>query len=399
MLTNCRALLEEIEEFSTKHSVLEESKSDGKRTKIRRLWKRATTDLSDINVFRQKIIPNVLLLNKLEQQHIQGDIKRLLQHQSKNSKQKTLNLQPIQEASSEFLTCAILGHSDIANWISSVDFDGKQRDLLSQRVHDVSSTWILTSEKYVTWIKGKSRTPFCWGMPGGGKTMTTAVVVDHIHSLYRDDGDVVAAYIYCRYRAQHQSAEELFGSILRSLVRQCPEIPKKVLDLFDFEKRRSKGQALQKHEVMKAIALILVNATKRYIIVDALDELEHDDRVLLVRGLVGLQNGTQVNLLLTSRQHPGTRMGSLGQDRGSHSTTTDPSADVVAGISSLSVSRPWSLEDSFLDLVVEIQATDRDVERYPRAEQNLLLLPSCVRKRPELQENVISSIVSVVNGM
>ncbi|KAL2282354.1 hypothetical protein FJTKL_10963 [Diaporthe vaccinii] len=372
VLTSCQALLLELQTFNNKHSVLQKDTTDGTRTKIKRFWKRASWDSNEIRDFRQRITSNVLLLNKLEQRDIHTDVKSLLQQQNEQRRSK------------------------VVDWISPIDFGNKQRDLLSERVDNISGTWMLSTEQYATWIRDGGRTLFCWGMPGGGKTMTTAMVVDHLQSLCKGDGEALVVYIYCRYQSHNQSSAQLLRSILRSLIRQSPKVPNMVINKL-FEEYNAKGEALPSHQVIPAISTMLRSARSKYILIDAVDELDDDQRAILLQRLFSLKEITKVNLLLTSRQRPKATTEIFNAHFDGPSGMQGALKNLVQGLQALGT--PSKIDDFLLDLDVEIRATDRDVERYLHAEQNLLLLPKCVKERPHLQEEVISSIIRVVDGM
>ncbi|KAI7778806.1 hypothetical protein LA080_001587 [Diaporthe eres] len=369
---DAQTLLLELQTFNNKHSVLQKDTTDGTRTKIKRFWKRASWDSNEIRDFRQRITSNVLLLNKLEQRDIHTDVKSLLQQQNEQRRSK------------------------VVDWISPIDFGNKQRDLLSERVDNISGTWMLSTEQYATWIRDGGRTLFCWGMPGGGKTMTTAMVVDHLQSLCKGDGEALVVYIYCRYQSHNQSSAQLLRSILRSLIRQSPKVPNMVINKL-FEEYNAKGEALPSHQVIPAISTMLRSARSKYILIDAVDELDDDQRAILLQRLFSLKEITKVNLLLTSRQRPKATTEIFNAHFDGPSGMQGALKNLVQGLQALGT--PSKIDDFLLDLDVEIRATDRDVERYLHAEQNLLLLPKCVKERPHLQEEVISSIIRVVDGM
>lgn len=85
VLINCRALLLELQTFSNKQSELQKDSCDGARVKFNRFRKRTIWDSNEIRDFRQRLVSNVLLLNKLEQRNIQSDVKSLLRQQIQHS--------------------------------------------------------------------------------------------------------------------------------------------------------------------------------------------------------------------------------------------------------------------------------------------------------------------------
>ncbi|KAF1363100.1 hypothetical protein EJ07DRAFT_54123, partial [Lizonia empirigonia] len=72
-------------------------------------------------------------------------------------------------------------HRLIMDWLSPDDFPAQHADLIARRQAD-TGLWFLDSSEFTEWIHGASQTLFCPGIPGAGKTMMAAIVVDHLLS-------------------------------------------------------------------------------------------------------------------------------------------------------------------------------------------------------------------------
>lgn len=204
------------------------------------------------------------------------------------------------------------------------------------------------------------KTLFCPGIPGAGKTMTTAIVVDHLSS--KQEADTLTAYVYCTYQTQEQqSHDQLVASILRSLVQQLSKAPDGIQEAFKTQGRL--GRPLTAQQVFSAIKGISACAERVNVLIDALDELPGETRDDLIATMLRLQTEIGLSLFLTSRYNFGV------EDK----TSPDP------------------------DLTVEIRAASEDVQKYLRA--NLPRLPRCVAGKAKLQDLIVQSITEVVDGM
>src|SRR5262245_27913083 len=105
----------------------------------------------------------------------------------------------------------------VLNWFSSIDFASQQNDHLKRRQLGTGQ-WLLDSPKFQTWLKTLGKTLFCPGIPGAGKTIITAIVVDHLLQRYQDEPTVGVAYIYFNFqRNDEQKLDDLLAALLKQL--------------------------------------------------------------------------------------------------------------------------------------------------------------------------------------
>lgn len=208
------------------------------------------------------------------------------------------------------------------------------------------------------WSKGSGQTLFCPGIPGAGKTMTTAVVVEHLQSNHSNFG--LTGYVYCSYQSQKQTAPQLLASILRSLVQQLPTLPRVVQDLYSTACKLDKQQ-MTDQQVLSAITDVVRSGRRANVVVDALDELARDDRISFVERLLAIQREAGVNLFCTSRFNA-------------------------------------EIEDELSEALTRvIRATEEDVHGYLRA--SITRLPRFVAKKVDLQTSIIEGIAGATDGM
>ena len=103
------------------------------------------------------------------------------------------------------------------DWLSPDDFPAQHADLIARRQADTGLSFLDSSE-FTEWIHGASQMLFCPGIPGAGKTMMAAIVVDHLLNTVQT-ADVGVAYLYCNYRRQAEHTNpNLLAAVLKQLV-------------------------------------------------------------------------------------------------------------------------------------------------------------------------------------
>lgn len=248
----------------------------------------------------------------------------------------------------------------ITDWLSSTDFPAQQSDFIGGR-QEGTGQWFLESPKFTNWLQEPKQDLFCPGIPGAGKTMIAAIVVDHLWKAFEGE-NVGIAYIYCNYKRQEtQTTIDLLAAVLKQLVQECPLYGGPVAVLHERHADRRTRPSLD--EICSALRSVLTNYSKTYIIIDALDECKDSDgtRRKLLTTLRNLRTRTDVRLLVTSR--------------------------FVTRIEQLFQGSP----------MLEIKASEKDVKRYVAGQ--LHRLPKCVHRDPGLQAEILDKIALAVDGM
>jgi len=204
---------------------------------------------------------------------------------------------------------------------------------------------------------------FCTGIPGVGKTMISAIVVDHFCSRFQNDASVGIAYLYCNFRRQQEeTSEALLLSLLKQLIQDRPSLSESVKNLYEYYRPKRTRPSLD--EISKALHSVITGYSRAFIIIDALDECRVSDggRKQLLSEISNLQSRTGINLFATSRLIP----------------------DIMKEFEGRSIS-------------LEIRASPEDLRRYLGG--HMSSLPSFVLRSPSLQEEVQADIVKAVEGM
>lgn len=251
-------------------------------------------------------------------------------------------------------------HRLIMDWLSVDDFPAQHSDLIGRRQAD-TGLWFLDSSEFTEWVNGTSKTLFCPGIPGAGKTIMAATVVDHLLNTVRSP-DVGVAYVYCNYKRQaEQTVQYLLAALLKQLVHDRPSLARPLSSLYD--NHQNKGTKLSLKETLSALKSALASHSTVYVVIDALDECP-------------TQGGTRKQLLKFCRE-------------------LQEQADMRLMATSRHISE---IVEEFKDVPsLEVRASDSDVKRYVAGQ--IEHLARCVTADAQLQELVENKVVAAVDGM
>ncbi|KAI9148819.1 putative ankyrin repeat protein [Paramyrothecium foliicola] len=249
---------------------------------------------------------------------------------------------------------------DILNWLIPFDYGPQQSDYLAKR-EPGTGTWFLETKEFCDWSETPGRTLFCPGIPGAGKTVMTAVVVEHLQRKFRKDPNVGIAYLYCNFKRQdEQTVRHFFTSLLKQLAQALPTLPPEMRQHYSDHEKSNTQPGI--HEVLDFLQSVIGKYSRVFIVVDALDEIQANDRrASLLEGLTKFQDKFKINIFATSRSDPETQA-------------------------------RLKLKD-----VLEIRAAGKDVQAYLRSHASKLC--DFVQLNPELLEKVINGIARSVDGM
>lgn len=340
----CREVLEDLEKTLDKYGELG-SKTGSLSGRVKRSWKRLTWEPEDIRVLRSRITSNIAMLNT----YLQG-----ISSQVALATREGVDRLNRGQDDQERLT--------ILNWLTTIEHGPQQQDLTNQR-EPGTGQWLLESPEYRAWRDTAGQTLFCHGIPGAGKTMTTAVVIDSLATYgggrFPETG---IAYIYFNFRREsEQQADKSLASLLKQLSRAFPALPGSVKSLYD--RHREKRTAPSLRELSETLQSVAAAYSRVFIAIDALDECQtiRSSRGAFLKEMFALRAKVAVNLFVTSR--------------------------VIPEITSEFNSAVW----------LEIRAIDDDVRRYIKG--NIEQLPNFVSRSPQLQAEIEDKIAQSVQGM
>jgi hypothetical protein len=162
----------------------------------------------------------------------------------------------------------------------------------------------LESEEYSQWLTGPSRSLFCSGIPGAGKTYLASRAIDDLQDKrLQPDVKIGLAWIYCDYATKvSQTVVKNISSLLKQLLGALSTFPQEILHLYKAPgTTNSCTTSLNLAEYRSVIQIIANMYTRVFIVVDALDECENGEgnRDNFIKELQGLPEN--VRLLVTSR--------------------------------------------------------------------------------------------------
>ncbi|PMD50443.1 ankyrin, partial [Hyaloscypha bicolor E] len=249
----------------------------------------------------------------------------------------------------------------ILDWLTPTDYTPQQSDFISRR-QEGTGQWLLDCVEFQEWMHTDKRTLFCPGIPGAGKTILTAIVVNDLATRFTDNATIGIAYIFCNFRRQgEQKAKDLLESLLKQLAEGQSSLPESVLSLYSKYKEKRTHPSLD--EISTTLRSVVATFSRVFIVLDAIDECQVSDgcRSRLLSEIFDLQDKTGAKLFATSRPN-------------------------------------LEIEKEFKGyLSREILASDGDVQRY--LDGHMSQLRKFVSSRPKLQEEIKDEISRTVEGM
>jgi NACHT domain len=249
----------------------------------------------------------------------------------------------------------------VLDWLTTIDYAPHQNDFISRR-QEGTGQWLLNSDEFQAWLNQNKQTLFCPGMPGAGKTIITSIVIQLLWTKFQNDASIGIAHLYCNFRRQQeQKPVDLLASLLKQLVQEQPSMPESLKSLYECHKNNRTRPSFD--EVSKVLRSVVADYSRAFIIVDALDECQISDggRRKLLSEIFNIQAKTGANFFATSRFIP----------------------EII--------------KDFKGSVSLEIRAHDEDVRRY--LDGHMSLLPSFVLRSRDLQEEIKTEIIKVVDGM
>jgi Cdc6-like AAA superfamily ATPase len=245
---------------------------------------------------------------------------------------------------------------ELLEWICPGDYSIQHGDYIDRRQPDTGE-WFLQTQKYQEWVQSEQSTLFCPGMPGAGKTMMAALVIDRLlRSEHEAERPVV--FIYCSYKRQNeQTIKHMLSTILRQIVDIQEVVPSVVQDFRKAHARmRTTPSTQELEQILRDVTKHLLGMT---VLIDALDECEAEVREDLLSIIETLQKHCKIRVLATSRDLPEIKSYFLGKP------------------------------------TLEVRASDQDLEKKVRSRIRRFWLAS----NPDLLETVVISIVKAAGGM
>lgn len=188
--------------------------------------------------------------------------------------------------------------SKIEKWLSPPDPSINLNKAQKER-HKGTGFWFLESQPFKEWKSGIRQNLWLHGIPGCGKTILSATIINHLNQQL-DSSDAVLHFFFDFTDTNKQSLDQLVHSLAAQLYSRHESFRKELEILFS---SCDDGRQQPTFESLFATFLRMVNYVgKTQIIIDALDECTtRKDLLLWMEDLTNSGN-PRLYLLSTSRK-------------------------------------------------------------------------------------------------
>ncbi|KAF2869928.1 hypothetical protein BDV95DRAFT_640573, partial [Massariosphaeria phaeospora] len=187
-------------------------------------------------------------------------------------------------------------------WLSPVDYSSQQQDVIAKR-QPGTGEWLLTSREFKEFVREPGKTMLCPGIPGAGKTVLAATIIDHLQTAFQGDQNIAVVYLYFNYQVQQeQSHKALLRCLIKQLIELQPRASAEVEKLMSCHKEKRTRPSLDEGSAAFSVAVRAL--TNIYLVMDALDEyhaLDPSDLYGWLNHIFTLQQASRFNILATSR--------------------------------------------------------------------------------------------------
>lgn len=190
-------------------------------------------------------------------------------------------------------------HQAILDWLTPVDYSPQHQGFISRR-QEGTGQWFLRSPEFQAWLNNDEQTLFCPGIPGAGKTIIAAIVIDHLLASFQHGPHTGIAEIYCNFQRQNdQTVEKILANLLKQLAQRQSSLPRTVHDLYEEYEKHGTPPSLR--QITAALRSTAVAFKRIFFIIDALDECQGLAQTKLLYELFNLHTKIGANIFATSR--------------------------------------------------------------------------------------------------
>jgi hypothetical protein len=199
----------------------------------------------------------------------------------------------------------------IFDWLSSVPYMSHHRSK-AKALLPGSGKWLLRKPEFLEWMS-TSTSSILWlhGIPGSGKSMLVAHVIEYIQSRFSSQtGPAPLAYFYCSRNSnepERSDPSELMRSILEQLSCSSEDLPIRdpVVEAYKAKKKEARGRTPEKLGVEEVVETVLelLESNPATIVIDGLDECDPAKRQELLDSLETIiaDSDNIVKVFLSSR--------------------------------------------------------------------------------------------------
>jgi hypothetical protein len=178
--------------------------------------------------------------------------------------------------------------------LSTVNFAAQHRRRLSER-HPGTCRWLLDNTDFKSWLNIETSSCFaCYGIPGSGKTVLSASVIEELTPKLSSD-KWASCYYYCDYsEVTTLNTTTIIGTLARQLLERG-EIPEDMEELIE-----SSFDETSSSSPLQIFLNILEKCLRMYscclLIVDGIDELPTESQITLLAAIGAMMKLDRINI-------------------------------------------------------------------------------------------------------
>ncbi|RAH67963.1 Pfs, NACHT and ankyrin domain protein, partial [Aspergillus aculeatinus CBS 121060] len=189
-------------------------------------------------------------------------------------------------------------HAKLKTWLSPPDVSTNLTDALKCRQQGTCS-WLLQSKRYREWRSGKRQHLWLHGIPGCGKTVLSAAIVDDLMQQLQPP-DVVLFFYFDFKEIEKQSPNKMVRSLVAQLYSSCVDSRAELEKLFLFCEKGDRQPT--ETALLSTFLEMSKHAGRLQIVLDALDECSMRGDLLMWLETLSLSDHEGLHLLATSRK-------------------------------------------------------------------------------------------------
>ncbi|KIJ43618.1 hypothetical protein M422DRAFT_253204 [Sphaerobolus stellatus SS14] len=190
----------------------------------------------------------------------------------------------------------------ILKWLNVVEVNSNF-DKARYKCHPGTGQWFLQSRAFEQFKGGVGECLWLHGIPGAGKTILSGSIIAALRNHVESKPNTGLAYFFFSYTDKaKRNTFNMLSSIAAQLAQRISNIPPRVVTLYNNDKTRPPSFV-----VLEVITRLARCFQQTYIVLDALDEIDAEERTSLVKALNEIiANATlsNIRLLMTSRREP-----------------------------------------------------------------------------------------------
>ncbi|KEF55615.1 uncharacterized protein A1O9_08365 [Exophiala aquamarina CBS 119918] len=191
------------------------------------------------------------------------------------------------------------------DWLSASNMATTLSDTVS-KIQEGTGSALLSEPKFKYWLTGEIQTLLCLGVPGVGKTVLAAQVIDTLtrHNVHKNSPTLFFFASWRQREAESQTPAAILANLLCQVLLSQGSISDATQQLFE---RHMKGASRPGGtELLDCLKRETRHIPKTYIIIDALDEVSEQCQPVLLQYVRDLLREGEIQFMATSRELPGT---------------------------------------------------------------------------------------------